>query len=85
MQTFSSSKIVDTPLSDLLENELEEKIKQSIEALPAECRIIFKMSRYEGKNNEQIAKESNISVKTVKYHIKNALRLLREDLNDYLQ
>jgi RNA polymerase sigma-70 factor (ECF subfamily) len=68
----------------LLENELEEKINQSIENLPEDCRNVFKKSRFENKRYEQIAAESGISVNTVKYHIKNALAQLKKDLSDYL-
>jgi RNA polymerase sigma-70 factor (ECF subfamily) len=84
-ETILSSESDDSPLTVLLENELDEKIKQAIEHLPADCRRIFKMSRYENKHYEQIAKETGISVNTVKYHIKNALSRLRDDLKDYLQ
>ena len=79
-----SSEIGDYPLAVLLENELEEKIMQAIECLPDDCRRVFKMSRFENKSYEQIAEESNISVNTVKYHIKKALLLLKDALKDYL-
>lgn len=70
----------DTPIAALLENELEQEIRQSVERLPAECRAVFEKSRFEEKNYEDIATELNISVNTVKYHIKNALLRLRKDL-----
>jgi RNA polymerase sigma-70 factor (ECF subfamily) len=35
------------PLAVLLENELEEKINQSIENLPENCRNVFRKSRFE--------------------------------------
>ena len=85
ISSSSLSTIADSPLDVLLEKELEEKIKQAIDNLPEIYRKIFMMSRYEEKSIEQISKESNISVNTVKYHIKNSLRLLREDLKNYLQ
>lgn len=39
----------DHPLGYLLEQELEEELKRSIEALPEECRVVFKKSRFEQK------------------------------------
>lgn len=36
------------------------------------------------KSYAEIANELNISVNTVKYHIKKALSLFREELKDYL-
>jgi RNA polymerase sigma-70 factor (ECF subfamily) len=84
-ETVFSSESADSPLAVLLEDELDEKIMQAIGNLPADCRRIFKMSRFENKHYEQIAEETGISVNTVKYHIKNALARLKDDLNDYLR
>jgi len=42
------------------------------------------MSRYEGKNYQTIAKETNLSVKSIEFHISKALNLLRKELKDYL-
>lgn len=71
----------DSPYGTLLSKELEEKVIQAIEALPAECRQVFLKSRME---NKEIAEELGISVNTVKYHLKNALKILREKLEYYL-
>ena len=74
----------DHPLGLLLEHELEQKIESSIESLPEECKKVFKMSRYDGQSYASIANELDISVNTVKYHIKNALLRLQTDLKKYL-
>ena len=74
----------DHPLGYLLEQELEEELERSIEALPEECRVVFKKSRFEQKKYEEIALELGISINTVKYHIKNALALLQKRLDNYL-
>lgn len=73
------------PMGMLLNRELEDVLNRSIEHLPKECGEVFRQSRYEQKRYEQIAKEMGISVNTVKYHIKNALALLRKDLAAYLR
>lgn len=73
------------PLGTLLEQELEEKLSQCIEKLPKECRTVFKKSRFEQKKYEEIAGELNISVNTVKYHIKNALASIQSHMGDYLK
>lgn len=73
------------PLGVLLERELEEKLANAIDSLPAECRTVFKKSRFEKKKYEEIAEELNISVNTVKYHIKNALSILQEWMSGYLE
>ena len=74
----------DYPLGRLLEQELEGEIMKAIGRLPEECRRVFKLSRFEEKNYDQIAAELGISVNTVKYHIKRALAQLHEDLSKYL-
>lgn len=75
----------DHPLRTLLEHELEEELVCCIESLPEECRRVFKKSRFEQKKYEEIAEELNISVNTVKYHIKNALAYINSHLSDYLK
>ncbi|MDR1225227.1 MAG: RNA polymerase sigma-70 factor [Tannerella sp.] len=84
-ETVPSSESGDYPLAVLLENELEGKIRQAIENLPPDSRRIFKMSRFENKPYGQIAEELGLSVSTVKYHIKNALMLLKDELQEYLR
>ena len=74
----------DYPLGRLLEQELEGEIMKAIGRLPDECRRVFRLSRFEERKYEEIAKELNISVNTVKYHIKRALALLHEYLSKYL-
>lgn len=71
------------PLAMLLEKELEHEIFHAIENLPEECKRVFKMSRFENKSYEEIARNLNISINTVKYHIKNALAKLAQKLNKY--
>ena len=73
------------PLGTLLEQELEGKLSQCIEELPKECRAVFKKSRFEQKKYEEIAADLNISVNTVKYHIKNALASIQLHMGDYLK
>ena len=72
------------PLGRLLEQEMEEVIMKAIDRLPEECKQVFLQSRFDGKKYEEIAKSMGISINTVKYHVKHALSLLREDLSKYL-
>lgn len=72
------------PLGVLLERELENEIIKAVEALPEECKRVFRKSRFEHKSVGEIAVELDISVNTVKYHIKKALSSLRTDLGRYL-
>jgi len=64
----------------LLEKELISRIEASISGLPEKCRIVFKLSRQEGKSNKQIAAEMNITESTVEKHLTKALKDIRSDL-----
>lgn len=69
------------PLGWLLEEEMKNTAKQAVNELPRECRQVFELSRYEGKKYSEIAQELDISVNTVKYHIKNAIKFLSARLS----
>jgi RNA polymerase sigma-70 factor (ECF subfamily) len=64
--------------------ELEGRIQQAIEHLPEQCRLVFKLSRFEELKYSEIAEQLNISVKTVENHMGKALKIMREHLKDYL-
>ena len=68
------------PLGWLLEKEMKNTVQKVVGELPTECRKVFELSRYEGKKYSEIAQELGISVNTVKYHIKNAIRILSTKL-----
>ena len=70
--------------SQIEQSEAESRINDSINLLPDKCRLIFKMNRFEEKKYSEIANELNISVKTVEGQISKALRILRDELKDYL-
>jgi len=71
------------PLGILLEKELGEMVRREIENLPSETRQVFILSRIEELKHAEIAEKLQISVNTVKYHIKQALAILRERLKGY--
>lgn len=70
---------------DFLEfNELKEKIDLAIQNLPEHCRGVFEMSRFEELKNREIAEKLGISIKTVEAHLTKALKILHQELKDYL-
>lgn len=69
--------------SEISSVELQYRIHQVIEELPARCRKIFKMNRLEGIKNEEIATQLNLSKRTVETQISKALKILRKRLSDY--
>lgn len=64
--------------------ELERILDAGLERLPEKCREIFELSRFEGLKNREIAEKLNISVKTVENQMTKALRILKDELKDYL-
>ncbi len=73
------------PLGELIEKELQDIIRESIDELPDECRRVFLKSRTEHMKYAEIADDMHISVNTVKYHIKNALAHLHRRLGGYIK
>ena len=69
---------------EMIISELEQKIREAIDHLPMERRKVFILSRYEGLTYGQIAEKLDISVKTVENQMGKALKMLREELRDYL-
>jgi RNA polymerase sigma-70 factor, ECF subfamily len=60
----------------LIEEDLEKKLKEALDDLPAECRKVFILSRYNQLSYKEIAKTLNISVNTVKTQMKRAIKKL---------
>lgn len=76
----SAGQLTEKLESQILVRLLQEKIQQ----LPEKCRLVFEQSRIEGKSNPEIARDLNISRKTVEKHISTALRQLRHSIKDFL-
>lgn len=68
---------IEQPLETLEYNELENAIHLIVNDLPAQCQRIFKLSRYQGKSNQEIADKLQLSKRTVETQISNALKQLR--------
>lgn len=64
--------------------ELQQLIDKVIDDLPERCRIVFVLSRFEELSYNEIAKQLDISSKTVENQISKALKILRVRLGDYL-
>jgi RNA polymerase sigma-70 factor (ECF subfamily) len=64
--------------------DLMEKVDETIEKLPDEVKITFRLNRFDGLTYRQIAEKLDVSSKTVEARISKALKLLRSDLKDYL-
>lgn len=68
----------------LQEKELKQKIEDAITLLPEQCAKIFRMSRFEQLKYQEIADQLGLSVKTIENQMGKALKLMRENLKEYL-
>lgn len=84
LQMQARNEQIEHPLSQSNLRELEKNIEKALMNLPEQCRLIFKMSRFEDLKYREIASVLNISPKTVENQMGKALRLMRENLADYL-
>jgi RNA polymerase sigma-70 factor (ECF subfamily) len=75
-EQFKSLRPEDTMLID----ELSEEINRTIDNLPAQCKKVFMLSRFENRKYSEIAAELGISIKAVEAHISKALDTLRTKL-----
>jgi len=67
-----------SPEQALIQQEQIDQVRRQIEKLPEKCRKIFKMAYDEEKKAAEIAKELNLSVRTVETQIYKGLKTLRE-------
>jgi RNA polymerase sigma-70 factor (family 1) len=65
------------------ERQLTEMIEREISALPPKMKEVFEMSRRTHLSHREIATELDISEKTVKKQVNNALKVLRNKLGIY--
>lgn len=70
--------------AEIFSNEAQRLVNQAIDKLPQKSRRIFMQSRLEDKTYVEIAAKENMTVKNVEYHISKSLKILREELKDYL-
>jgi len=66
------------------ETELRHVIQKSLTKLPPRCREIFELSRIKGLSNQEISEQLQLSKRTVELQISNSLKILREELMEYL-
>jgi RNA polymerase sigma-70 factor (family 1) len=83
-EVFYESQKSYTPIEDkIAEADYEILKNKAIEQLSPKRKIIFQMSRDEGKSYEEISKELDISVSTVKGQMSKALATIRDFLQTH--
>lgn len=66
---------------DARDEELMERLRDSIERLPEQMKVVFKKCFLDGRKYQEAADELDISVNTVKTHVRKALRMLRGEFS----
>jgi RNA polymerase sigma-70 factor (ECF subfamily) len=84
MEMAVAERSVESVARTVVASELETKIYQAMDKLPEQCRLVFKLSRFEELKYAEIATQLNISIKTVENQMGKALRIMRDQLREYL-
>ena len=72
-------------------NDTEEKmllrdrtalVQQAVDQLPPQQKLVYRLSRHEGLNYDEIAQQMNISPNTVRNHLVKALHFIRSYMRD---
>ncbi|PTS97327.1 RNA polymerase sigma-70 factor, partial [Pedobacter sp. HMWF019] len=58
--------------------ELQQKLQLTIQSLPEKCQLVFKLKHENGYSQKEIAKELQISEKTVEAHLSKARKTLKQ-------
>ena len=81
LQQFTNSPNL---IDEIQFNELNDRVQSLLYELTPRQKKVFQLSREEGLSHDEIAKELNISVNTVKKHIGNALAFLKSQIDSTL-
>jgi RNA polymerase sigma-70 factor, ECF subfamily len=68
----------------VLYSELQDGLEKAIGQMPEEISSVFRMNRFEGRTYAEIARDLNVSVRTIEVRMGKALTFLRKNLKDYL-
>jgi len=66
----------------LIAEDLSRIINNSLGKLPEQCRFVFKLLREDGLKYREVAELLDISIKTVEYHMGNALKRISQDIKN---
>ncbi|MEG0796613.1 MAG: RNA polymerase sigma-70 factor [Odoribacter sp.] len=79
---ITEAMMYSSEIDETINEKLATKIKQAINTLPKQCRIIICMNIIEGKKYTEISEELNISINTVRTQITRGYKKLREQLSN---
>ncbi|MCK7482574.1 MAG: sigma-70 family RNA polymerase sigma factor [Candidatus Moduliflexus flocculans] len=77
--------IADIPEEKTLGSELDAKIKEAIENLPEQFRLVVVLRELQGLSYDEIAEITGTNIGTVKSRLSRARMKLQEQIKPYLQ
>lgn len=81
LQSASAVKEAENTTDEMvLANEYKEWVSQAITRLPPQQKLVFRLSKEEGMNREDIARQLKISPHTVKNHLSDAIKFIHSFL-----
>lgn len=75
----------ETPEEELRYKNISAYIREIVNSLPPQQKIVYCLSREQNLKQEDIAQQLHISVSTVQNHMTQALKTIRERLRAYLE
>ncbi len=82
-ELFLSAHVSD-PVEKILEQELRQLIFRTVEKLPRQRKLVYKLIKDESLKYKEVANLLGISVKTVENHLDLALKEIRAVVENYL-
>lgn len=65
-------------------DDLNEAVELAVRHLPEKSRVVFKLSRLEGRSNAEIAELLKVSEKAIEYHLTKSIKELKVHLKDFI-
>lgn len=81
LTALQDKTVAETPERKLSEKEFRKKLHEVLSQLPVQQKLVYTLSREYGLKYNEIAKELNISPFTVKNHMTQALKTIRNQFN----
>lgn len=75
---YYSSEAHNRTENEVIYNEYEKFAHDAIKLLPPQRQLIFKKSKFDGLDNDEIARELQISKHTVRKNISHAVRFIKD-------
>jgi len=80
-EVAAAAELTSEPVTEAIYySELQTRVARVLDRLPERCRVIFRMSRFEGLKYNEIADKLAVSLKTVEADMGKALREFRKAL-----